>query len=62
MIDSPSKRTRTEYAIAQRPQRQDDVLTQLNDLHWVATRLGMYDAADWLRNRMQEYIPITSHD
>lgn len=30
------------------PQRQDSTLEQLTDLHTVATRLGMYDAADWL--------------
>jgi len=31
-----------------RPQRQDSLTDQLVDLHRVAARLGMYDAADWL--------------
>lgn len=34
--------------IPQRPQRQDSLSDQLHDLTLVATRLGMYDAADWL--------------
>lgn len=33
---------------AQQPQRQDSLTDQLRDLHRVAARLGMYDAADWL--------------
>lgn len=36
------------YGIEQRPQRQDAVTDQLKDLHIVAARLGMHDAADWL--------------
>jgi hypothetical protein len=32
----------------QRPQRQDSLNDQLRDLHRLAARLGMYDAADWL--------------
>lgn len=36
-------------AIPPRDQRQDDLLTQLEDLVMVATRLGMYDAADWIK-------------
>lgn len=32
----------------QQPQRQDSLRQQLIDLHVVASRLGMYDAADWL--------------
>lgn len=34
--------------IEQRPPRQDSLKDQLADLHTVASRLGMYDAADWL--------------
>jgi hypothetical protein len=30
-------------------QRQDSTFTQLEDLHAVAVKLGMYDAADWLK-------------
>lgn len=32
----------------QQPQRQDSLEDQLTDLHILATRYGMYDAADWL--------------
>ena len=32
----------------QQPQRQDSLSAQLRDLHDVAVRLGMYDAATWL--------------
>jgi len=32
-----------------RPQRQDDLRQQLRDLERVANRLGMFDAADYLR-------------
>jgi hypothetical protein len=50
----------------QRPQRQDSLTDQLIDLHRVAARLGMYDAADWLwphiaavvQERLQE--PLTT--
>ena len=31
------------------PQRQDALNDQLKDLVLVANRLGMYDAADWVR-------------
>jgi hypothetical protein len=34
------------------PQRQDDLTAQLLDLRIVANRLGMYDAADWLTERI----------
>ena len=34
------------HQIPQLPQRQDSTLDQLQDLHAVANRLGMYDAAD----------------
>lgn len=38
--------------IPQQPQRQDDVSSQLRDLVEVANRLGMYDAADWLKEKI----------
>ena len=31
-------------------QRQDSITDQINDLLDVATKLGMYDARDWLRS------------
>lgn len=34
----------------QLPQRQDSLLDQLHDLQRVATKLGMYDAADFLNS------------
>jgi hypothetical protein len=40
--------TPPETWLPQRPQRQDSLVDQLTDLHRVAARLGMYDAADWL--------------
>ena len=33
-------------------QRQDSLLSQVLDLHAVANRLGMYDAADWISDRL----------
>lgn len=33
-----------------KPQRQDSTGRQLRDLHSVANKLGMYDAADALKN------------
>jgi len=36
------------------PRRQDSVTEQLVDLKDVATRLGMYDAADYIQNRLDE--------
>jgi hypothetical protein len=33
-------------------QRQDGLLDQIRDLIPVANRLGMYDAADWLRDML----------
>jgi len=35
-------------SIPQQKQRQDSLRDQLKDLHIMAARLGMYDAADWL--------------
>lgn len=37
--------------IEQRPQRQDSLAEQLNDLFMVARRLGMCDAMDWLGSK-----------
>lgn len=42
----------------QRTQRQDSLLDQLEDLHRVAVRFGMYDAADWLWTRMDERVGV----
>lgn len=36
------------------PQRQDSLLSQVIDLHAVANRLGMYDAADWIDARLRD--------
>lgn len=38
--------------IVQQAQRQDSLTEQLADLISVATLLGMYDAADWVRNQI----------
>jgi len=35
--------------IPQLPQRQDSLLDQLKDLHTIANRFGLYDAADALK-------------
>lgn len=35
-------------------QRQDSLQDQLIDLHNAAVQLGMYDAADWLLNQINE--------
>jgi hypothetical protein len=37
---------------AQKPQRQDSLTDQLRDLVHVANREGMYDAADWIADRI----------
>lgn len=36
--------------IAQQPQRQDSTMDQLRDLLVFANRLGLYDAADYLKS------------
>ncbi len=36
------------------PQRQDSLDEQLRDLAAIADREGMYDAADWLREQLDE--------
>jgi hypothetical protein len=38
--------------IVRRQQRQDSLTEQLADLIDVATLLGMYDAADWIKNQI----------
>ncbi len=40
--------TADKLQIKQQPQRQDSLSAQLRDLHILAARVGMYDAADWL--------------
>jgi hypothetical protein len=42
--------------IPERPQRQDSLNDQLEDLVAVANRLGMYDAADYLQRRELEKV------
>ena len=39
--------------IPTRPQRQDSVIDQLQDLARVAARLGMYDAADSIKQSFE---------
>lgn len=39
--------------IPQQPQRQDSTDAQLADLHAVANRLGLYDAADIIKSILQ---------
>jgi hypothetical protein len=36
--------------LTQQPQRQDPCLEQLRDLYAFANKLGLYDAADLIRN------------
>lgn len=40
-------------SIPPQPQRQDDTNAQLRDLCAFANRLGLYDAADLIRNIME---------
>lgn len=40
--------------IVQQAQRQDSLTEQLADLISVATLLGMYDAADWIKNQLTQ--------
>ena len=42
-------------AIPQQFQRQDGTIEQFRDLREFAVRLGMYDAADVLTNKINEY-------
>lgn len=39
-------------SLTQQPQRQDALTDQLQDLYTAAVRLGMYDAADFLRREL----------
>ena len=41
------------FTIKRQPQRQDSTQQQLLDLRMVANRLGMYDAADVIRNILE---------
>lgn len=34
-------------------QRQDSTVEQLNDLIYVANKLGFYDASDWIKENLQ---------
>lgn len=55
MDDNPTTGTARQDrvpVIAQQPQRQDSLQEQLRDLQVVANRLGMYDAADWISDRI----------
>ena len=36
--------------LTQQPQRQDGITDQLRDLYAFANKLGLYDAADLIRN------------
>ena len=49
-MDNAIKRNRVLSIIPSQPQRQDSLTDQLEDLYVVATRLGMYDAADVVRD------------
>lgn len=39
---------------ARKPQRQDSLTDQINDLIDLAEREGLYDASDWIRKRFFE--------
>jgi hypothetical protein len=41
-------------SIVQQPQRQDSVTDQLKDLQLFANRLGLYDAADAIKNLLDK--------
>lgn len=47
-VESLERRVANPLFPTQQDQRQDSLMAQLSDLHRVASRLGMYDAADWL--------------
>lgn len=50
LADWHSLTIKAKSALGDSPQRQDSLMDQLRDLEAVANRLGMYDAADFLRN------------
>lgn len=55
VTESPADyRKRIFNEIPQLPQRQDSLHDQLADLQAVANRLGMYDAADVIRELLNE--------
>lgn len=41
-----------EIVLDRLPQRQDAMIEQVYDLWAIGMRLGMYDAADWLKDRL----------
>lgn len=45
---------KAKRALGPNPQRQDGLQDQLRDLIAVANRLGMYDAADYIRKLMRQ--------
>jgi len=47
--------------IPELPQRQDSLVDQLEDLIAVANRLGMYDAADWVKTRLKTTKAVIEH-
>lgn len=40
--------------VNQVPQAQDSTVEQLHKLRVIANKFGLYDAADYLRNRLEE--------
>jgi len=55
-MDNPNQKRKnfTAYDIERQPQRQDDLNQQLVELTAAAIRLGLYDAADWVGQRMRD--------
>lgn len=47
--------------IPELPQRQDSLIDQLEDLVATATRLGMYDAADWVNGHLKTTKAVIKH-
>jgi hypothetical protein len=43
-----------------KPQRQDSLVEQLADLCRIATREGMYDAADWIGQQLDALAELES--
>jgi hypothetical protein len=56
-LDARSKEFATRQAQQAVPlrlrQRQDSLAAQLHSLHEMAVRAGCYDAADWLKKKME---------
>jgi len=40
--------------VEQCPQRQDSLIDQMQDLHYIANKFGFYDAADSIKRRFME--------